>query len=230
MASRLADHAPFSDRRAAGIALAQHMDRYRGRRAVVLGLPRGGLPVADEVARALGLPLDIMLVRKIGAPGNPELAVAAVAGAGGRVLVLNEGLARSFGLDAAGIEDLAAPQRAELARRRALWLGDRGAADLASKIAILVDDGMATGATMRAAVKAARAQGAAEVVVAVPVGAADTVADLSGLADKVICLSQPDPFIAVGGHYSDFPQVSDTEVRDILDAAASRLPQRPASG
>ena len=213
----------YADRRSAGIALAKRLARYRGREAVILGLPRGGLPVAAELAEALDLPLDIVLVRKIGVPGNPELALAAVAGPEGRTLALNRELATAFGLDARGIEDLAVPQRAELARRRQLWLGASAGAGLAGKIAILVDDGMATGATMRAAIAAVREQAPAQVVVAVPVAASDAVAALRGIVDQVVCLSRPEPFIAVGAHYARFPQVSDAEVRDILDAAASRV-------
>lgn len=214
--------ASFPDRRTAGILLAKHLEHYRGHNAVVLGLPRGGLPVAAEVARALDLPLDVILVRKVGFPGHAELAVAAIAGPEGRTLVLNEDLARSAGINAAMIERLAAPQRQELARRRKLWLGERGAVGLAGKTAILIDDGLATGATMRAAIAAVREEGPELVVVAVPVAPPDAVAAISGSVDEVVCLSQPKAFFAVGGHYDEFPQVSDDEVHDLLEAAAAR--------
>jgi putative phosphoribosyl transferase len=211
----------FPDRRAAGRRLAERLQHLAGPGTIVLGLPRGGLPVADEVARHLGAPLDIVLVRKIGMPMNPELALGAIAGPEGQALVLNTELVDAYGIDAARIEALAAPQRVELARRRALWGARLQPGALEGKVVILVDDGIATGATMRAAIAAARAEHPLRVVVATPVAAPDTLAQLTQLADEVVCLSAPAAFSAVGLHYASFPQLDDDEVRAILDAALS---------
>lgn len=208
----------FQDRKAAGAALAARLAGYRGTPATVLALPRGGVPLGAAIAQALGLPLDLLLVRKIGLPGQPELALAAVAGPAGEVLVVNEALARAEGFDAAAIATLAAPARAEIARRRAAWMGDRPPPDLAGRTAIVVDDGVATGATLRAALRALRALRPARVVVAVPVGPAEVVASLAREADEVICLEQPRPFVAVGAHYAAFPQVADAEVAALMSA------------
>lgn len=219
----------FSNRVAAGQALAAQMARFKGCDGVVLGLPRGGVPVAAEVARALGLPLSVIAVRKIGVPGNPELAAAAIGGPMGESIARNEALLRDFGLDTTGLERLAARERTELARRHAMWGAQALGPLLKGKTAILVDDGIATGATMRAAIAQVRLHHPARVVVAVPVAAPDSAADIALLADEVICLSQPDPFMAVGTHYADFPQVSDDEVSALLRAALSR-PVRPIIG
>lgn len=210
----------FPDRRAAGRALADRLGSLPG--AVVLALPRGGLPVADEIARALHAPLDIVLVRKIGLPGNPELALGAIAGPGGQTLVLNEALVQACGIDPAEIQSLAAPERVELDRRRGLWGGGLAPGALRGKKVVLVDDGIATGATMRAAIAAVRADRPAQVVVAAPVAPPDVLAALEGLADRVVCLHGPVDFVAVGRHYQNFPQLTDAEVRDIL-ASAQRL-------
>jgi putative phosphoribosyl transferase len=218
----------FADRRAAGAALAEALAASLAdgtgvegvASGVVLALPRGGVPVAAEIARALNLPLDLMLVRKVGLPGQPELALAAVAGPEGAELVVNDAVAAASGIGRAEIERLAAPERAELARRRALWLGDRAPHDLAGRTAILVDDGVATGATMRAAIRALRRLGPARIVVAVPVAAPETLDGLRAEADAVVCLTAPERFRAVGVHYGRFPQVADDEVRRLLDAAA----------
>lgn len=209
----------YADRREAGRALVAPLARWRGSDAVVLALPRGGVPVAAEVARALDLPLGLALVRKVGVPGQRELAVAALAGPEGETLVINDDVARAVGLSAARIAELAAPERAELARRRALWLGEHPPPDFAGRPVILIDDGLATGATMRAAIAWVRARGAREVVVAAPVGAPRTVEALRRLADAVICPHCPDFFRAVGLHYRDFRQIEDGEVRALLDAA-----------
>lgn len=214
----------FADRRAAGVALAARLRHLDGAGALVLGLPRGGLPVADEVARALHAPLDIVLVRKIGMPGNPELALGAIAGPAGETLVLNDALVRMSGLSADEIEARAAPERRELARRRALWGSTLDAAALRGRTVVLVDDGIATGATMRAAVAAVRAGGPARIIVATPVAPPDVVADMTAQADEVVCLSSPDDFVAVGRHYDQFPQLEDDEVRRILDAASRPAP------
>lgn len=211
----------FPDRRAAGRALARQLQHLAGPDTIVLGLPRGGLPVADEVARSLKAPLDIVLVRKIGMPTNPELALGAVAGPDGRTLVLNAELADLYGIDAATIDAQAAPARAELARRRALWGARLQTGGLKDKVVLLVDDGIATGATMRAAIAAVRADHPRRVVVAVPVAAPDTLDPVSRLADDVVCLSAPAGFTAVGRHYASFPQLRDADVHAILAAATS---------
>jgi putative phosphoribosyl transferase len=213
----------FADRREAGRLLAERLEGQRGKAGIVLALPRGGVPVGDEIARALGLPLDLVLVRKVGVPGHEELALAAIAGPAGEEIVVNEDVARIVRADRARIDKLAEPQRAELLRRRTLYLGDRPPPDLAGKVAILVDDGVATGATMRAAIRALRALGPARILVAVPVGAPDTLDRLRAEADEIVCLSEPDPFIAVGAHYARFPQTSDDEVCRILREAEARL-------
>lgn len=210
----------FPDRRAAGRALAARLRHLAGPGTIVLGLPRGGLPVADEVSQVLNAPLGIVLVRKIGMPGNPELALGAIAGPEGRTQVLNAELVRFYGMDSADIEAQAAPERAELERRRRLW----GASpSLKGKVVILVDDGIATGATMQAAIVAVRADLPLRIVVATPVAAKDSLDHISRSADEVICLSAPDSFSAVGNHYVRFQQLGDDDVRDILSAARSRL-------
>jgi putative phosphoribosyl transferase len=212
----------FSDRRAAGRGLAVRLLHLAGPDVIVLGLPRGGLPVADEIARALKAPLDLMLVRKIGMPGNPELALGAIAGPDGQTLVLNDDLVAANRMDAARTEALAAPARAELARRRAVWGARLALGGLRGKRVILVDDGIATGATMRAAIAAVRADHPARVIVATPVAPPDTVEEMSGLADEVVCLLAPSAFRSVGQYYERFPQLEDDEVRSILAGANAR--------
>ena len=205
---------PFDDRAQAGRALAAALSERAYADPVVLGLPRGGVPVAAPVARALGAPLDVAVVRKLGAPGQPELAVGAI-GAGG-VRVLNDDVVAALRLDPAALEEVSARELAELQRRERAYRGDRQAEPLAGRAAVLVDDGLATGATMLAAVRIARAAGAGQVVVAVPVGAPASCRRLAGSADEVICLHRPQPFSSVGRHYRDFEQTSDDEVRRLL--------------
>jgi putative phosphoribosyl transferase len=212
---------PFPDRRAAGRRLAERLVHLAGAQTVVLGLPRGGVPVADEVARHLNAPLDIVLVRKIGMPMNPELALGAIAGPQGQTLVLNTELVEHYGIDPATITAQAAPQRAELARRSALWGAHLHPGTLTGKTVILADDGIATGATMRAAISAIRSSDPRRIIVATPVAAPDTLNQLSALADEVICLHAPANFIAVGQHYRCFVQVDDAQVLTILAAARS---------
>jgi putative phosphoribosyl transferase len=209
----------FPDRRAAGRELAKALRHVAGPDTIVLGLPRGGLPVADEVARDLHAPLDILLVRKLGMPGNPELALGAIAGPDGDTMVLNTEVIDVCGIAAATIEAQAALERAELARRRALWGARLQPGELKDKVVILVDDGIATGATMRAAIAAVRADQPRRVVVAAPVAAPDTLDLVSRLADEVVCLSAPAGFSAVGRYYANFPQLGDDEVRDILSGS-----------
>lgn len=205
----------YQDRTQAGRELGRALHRLAGRDDVlVLGLPRGGVPVAAEVARALDAPLDVMVVRKLGAPWQPELAMGAIASGG--VRLLNEPVVRALGVDRDVIDEVAARETEELRRREAAYRGDRPPFDARGKRVILVDDGMATGSTMRAAVAAVRHLEPAAVIVAVPTAAADTCRILEAEADQVVCLDTPEPFMAVGCWYRDFGQTSDAEVRDIL--------------
>lgn len=196
-----------------GAAVAARLGRGP---AVVLGLPRGGVPVAVEVAAALGTGVDVLVVRKVGVPSQPELAMGAV-GPGG-VTVRNEDVLAMLPGAADRFEAVATAERAEVVRRERAFRGERPPLALKGKSAVLVDDGVATGATLRAAIAAARALGAARVVVAVPVASAEAVAMLEAEADEVICLEQPAYFMAVGQFYAEFPQVSDAEVRALLAA------------
>lgn len=209
----------FADRAEAGRRLAAALEDRIAGPGVVLALPRGGVPVAAEVARAFGLPLDLVFVRKVGLPGHSELALAAIAGPQGEVTVVNRAIAASAGYDDTAIARLADPERAELLRRRARYTAGRPSAPIEGRTAILVDDGIATGATAEAALIAARALHPARLILAVPVAPDDTLDRLARHADAVVCLETPDPFIAVGAHYSSFPQVSDEEVIAALAAA-----------
>lgn len=205
----------FRDRREAGRVLAELLSRYAGREdVVVLALPRGGVPVGYEVARALGAPLDVFVVRKLGTPGQEELALGAVASGG--VCVLNERVVGALGLREEEIERIAARELAEVERREHAYRGDRAPVDVHGKVAILVDDGLATGATMRAAALAVRRLGPKEVVVAVPVAAEETYADFGEDVDDVVCAHTPELFLAVGVWYERFDQTSDEEVRELL--------------
>ncbi len=216
----------FANRDEAGSELARHLIALRNQAPVVLALPRGGLPVAARVAEALNAPLDLMMVRKIGVPGHRELAVGAIAGADGQTMVTNPDVAATAGLDARDIDQLADAERAELRRRHALWLKNRAPIDLAGKTVILVDDGIATGATAKAALLAIRRAAPKRIVLAVPVASTQAVAALQPLADEIICLAIPPMFYAVGAHYRNFPQVEDAEVIAIL---ASHRPQATSS-
>jgi putative phosphoribosyl transferase len=209
----------FQDRTEAGRELAEQLLNYAGRDdVIVLALPRGGVPVGFEVAQHLRVPLDVFVVRKLGLPGHEELAMGAIASGG--VRVLNEDVLSVIPDAQAIVEMVTAIEREELERRERIYRADRPQPDLKDRTVILVDDGLATGATMRAAVAALRQQGAAKIVVAVPVGAPSTCRDLSNTADDVICLRSPGAFIGVGQYYSDFSQTTDEEVRDLL--ASSR--------
>ncbi|OFW03516.1 MAG: phosphoribosyl transferase [Acidobacteria bacterium RIFCSPLOWO2_02_FULL_67_36] len=212
----------FTDRRAAGKELAASLRHYSGSPdVVVLALPRGGVPVAFEVAGALDAPLDIFLVRKLGLPGHPELAMGAIASGG--VRVLNEDVMNWYVVPEAAIEAVAREEQAELERRDREYRQGKPLADLRGKVAILVDDGLATGSTMRAAVGAVRQLGPTRVVVAVPVGAPSTCTQFKGIADEIVCARTPEPFSAVGQWYRDFSQTTDAEVRALLDEHAARL-------
>jgi putative phosphoribosyl transferase len=205
----------FADRAEAGRVLAAELAHLAGRvDVVVLGLPRGGVPVAWEVARALGAPLDVLLARKLGVPGHPELAMGAV-GAGG-VRVLNQAVVDSLAIPPQAIEEVAAREGAELARREESYRSGRPPVDIGGRVAVVVDDGLATGATMRAAVTAVRALSPRRVVVAVPVGARETCAELAADADEVVCVRMPRSFRAVGEWYDDFTQTTDDEIRALL--------------
>ena len=214
----MARTARFHDRAEAGRAVgALVADRYGDRPAgevVVLGLPRGGVPVAAEVARAIGAPLDVFVVRKVGVPGQPELAMGAVASGGTRVL--NDDVIRMAGVTKDELERVTAAERELLARREASYRGDRPAVDVAGKTVIVVDDGLATGASMRAAIAALRTQRPGQLVVAVPVAPPSAGDELSSVADAVLCARTPEPFFAVGHWYDDFSEVSDDEVRACL--------------
>ena len=211
--------AHFSDRAEAGSLLAQRLAGYAGRSdVIVLALPRGGLPVAYEVARALGVPLDVFIVRKLGVPGFEELALGAIASGG--IRVLNDDVVRSLPNAADLIENVTAKENAELERREQSYRDGRPAPDLSGQVVILVDDGLATGATMRAAVAALRQRNVARIVVAVPIGAAETCRELAREVDEIVCAFASEWFQAVGQYYDDFSQVSDSEVGEILRRAA----------
>ncbi len=222
----MVEHTPkgfarFKDRRDAGRRLADDLKQNVARDGVyVLGLPRGGLPVADEVAVALDAPLDILDVRKIGAPFNPELAVGAIASGG--ITVYNETIMSVLGLTEADVQSTLEQEQAELERRERVYRGDRPFPSLEGKTVILVDDGIATGATMQAAIDAVRVMRPARIVVAVPTAAEDSVLRLKRSADEVVALSTPEPYVAVGAWYEHFSQLRDSEVIEILEAAAER--------
>jgi putative phosphoribosyl transferase len=209
----------FTNRAEAGQVLATQLAHYAGRDdVVVLGLPRGGVPVAYEVAKSLGVRLDVFIVRKLGVPGFEELAVGAIASGG--VRVLNSDVAHALPNADEIIESVTARELAELERREQLYRDDRPAPELRDCIAILIDDGLATGATMRAAVRALRQRGAAKIVLAVPVGPPETCREFENEADEVVCATAPEHFHAVGQYYEDFSQTTDEEVRELLARAA----------
>ena len=217
------DQRRFIDRPDAGRALASRLAKYADRDdVVVLALPRGGVPVAYEVASALGAPMDVFLVRKLGTPGHRELAMGAIASGG--IRVLNDDVVRWYGIPDAAIESVAREEEQELLRRERAYREDRPAPDLARRTVIMIDDGLATGSTMRAAAQAVRARHPSRVVIAVPVGAKQTCAELASVADEVICARMPEPFSAVGQWYMNFDQTDDDEVRDLLQKS-TRTPQ-----
>jgi len=209
----------YADRADAGRALANSLAHLRAAPgAIVLGLPRGGVPVAYEVARALGLPLDVLVVRKLGLPQQPELAMGAIASGG--ALVVNDDVLRHLGGRSEAFESVRASEQAELVRREREYRGDRPPLGMSGRTAILVDDGLATGATMEAAVRALKSLGARRVVVAVPVASQEALERIEALADEVVCLATPPYFSAVGQWYADFGQTGDAEVRDLLARAS----------
>jgi putative phosphoribosyl transferase len=213
----------FPNRIEAGRLLAEKLEKYADRDdVIVLGLPRGGVPVANEVAKRLHASLDVFIVRKLGVPGFEELAAGAIASGG--VRVLNEDVMRAIPHADQAIEAVTARETAELQRREKTYREGRPAPELRDRIAILVDDGLATGATMRAAVKALRQRAAAKIVVAVPVGPPDTCHEIEEQADETICLSMPEFFQAVGQYYEDFSQTTDEDVRELLGRGAQERP------
>jgi putative phosphoribosyl transferase len=215
----------FRDRTDAGRRLATELVRFRDRDPVVLALVRGGVPVAYEVALALAAPLDIVLVRKIGAPFQPELALGAVVDGETPETVTNDALIREIGIEPSYIAEAAKRELAEIERRRVLYLKGRRRPALAGTTAIVVDDGIATGATTRAALHAARRKEPARLVLAVPVAPPETIAELAPEADEIVCLAQPPLFGAIGAFYDDFRQVSDRAVIDLLDRASAAVPR-----
>jgi predicted phosphoribosyltransferase len=206
----------FRDRRDAGRQLAADLTKFANRKdVIVLALPRGGIPVGYEVARALGAPLDVFVVRKLGLPGYEELAIGAIASGGARVL--NDDVVHMYQISQEQLDDVTRAEQAELERRERQYRGDRALPDLEGKTIILVDDGLATGATMRAAVEALRRVQSTHVVVAVPVSAPETCEALRRIADEIVCAITPEPFYAVGLWYEDFAQTTDEEVHDLLE-------------
>lgn len=220
------DRRAFENRKEAGRALAARLRAYAGRAdVVVLALPRGGVPVAFPVAEALDAPLDLFLVRKLGTPGRRELAMGAIASGG--IRVLNDEVVKWYGIPPETIDAVAREEEQELMRREAAYREGRDGVPLEGRVVILVDDGLATGSTMMAAVKAVRQRNPARVIVAVPVGAPDTCDALSTVADEVVCARTPEPFSAVGQWYLDFDQTSDEEVRQLLRAHARTATPHP---
>jgi predicted phosphoribosyltransferase len=217
---------PFTDRTEAGKRLAKALSAYRDTDAVVLALPRGGVPVAKEIAAAIHAPLDLVIVRKIGVPSQPELAMGAVVDGPQPLTVRNEEIISLAGVSQSEFNTIRDRELAEIRRRRAAYIGDRPHPALAGHTAIVVDDGIATGATTRAALQSVRRQKPRKVVLAVPVAPSDTIAELRREADEVVCLEAHDMFGAIGAYYADFRQVSDAEVEAIL----AEFPARTAGG
>ncbi len=211
----------FRDRQEAGQLLADELARLSLPDPVVLALPRGGVPVGAEIARRLAAPLDLMIVRKVGAPGNPELAIAAIVDGNPPDLVRNREIIEAYRLDDADVAALAAQERPELERRRHAYCGDRQPLSVAGRTAILVDDGAATGTTMKAALRALNRRGPREVVAALPVAPPETARELAQEADRVVCLERPLRFRALGYYYLSFPQLTDDEVTGTLHALES---------
>ena len=213
----------FDDRRDAGRRLAAAAREYAAEDPIVLALPRGGVPVAYEVAKALEAPMDLLFVRKIGAPGHPEYGIGAVVDGDNPQVVLND-IADQLGIPAAYVEQQKRRELEEIERRRRAYLGDREPLPVKGRTVMVVDDGIATGGTVRASLRAMRHAGVRRLILAVPVAAGDTIASLRSEADEILCLATPDPFYAVGMHYRDFEQTSDDEVVRLL-AQAQRMEQ-----
>lgn len=206
----------FKDRQEAGRKLADELGKLKLADPIILALPRGGVPVAAEIADALNAPLGLVIVRKVGAPGNPELAVAAIVDGNPPDVVLNREIVEAYGLDDADLRSLVSRERPELERRRLAYVGNRKPLTVAGKTVVLVDDGAATGTTMKVAIRAMKRRSPREIVVALPVAPPDVVSELSDEAERVVCLSTPARFFALGYHYHDFPQLTDEEVVQTL--------------
>ncbi len=212
----------FKNRKEAGQQLAQELSEYAGREdVVVLGLPRGGVPVAFEVAKALEAPLDVFVVRKLGLPGRPELAMGAIAS--GDVRVMNDDVLRMSDVSDEMIENVIEKERDKLKEREVTYRGARPGIDLEDKTVLLMDDGLATGATMRAAVSALREHNPKKIVAAVPTSPAETCSELEEMVDAIVCLTTPRVFMGVGGAYRDFSQTTNQEVRELLEKAAEMI-------
>ncbi|MDQ1254148.1 MAG: Phosphoribosyl transferase [Euryarchaeota archaeon] len=214
----------FNDRTDAGKILSERLSEYANREDVlILALPRGGVPVAFEVAKELNLKMDIFIVRKLGVPGNEELAMGAIAS--GNIRVLNEDVIRSFRIPQKAIDEATANELEELERRERIYRKNRPVPKISGSTVILIDDGLATGATMRAAVAAVKTKNPAKVIIAVPVAAPDTCSDFGSEVDEVMCVATPEPFYGVGAWYEDFSQTTDKEVCDLLDKATKIKPE-----
>lgn len=211
----------FADRVDAGKRLASELAQFKNKDAIVLAIPRGGVVVGFEISKALGVPLDIIVPRKIGAPDNPELAIGAVAEDG--TTFLNERLVADLGVPQSFIREESERQKAEIQRRQKSYRGDAPYPSLKNRIVIIVDDGIATGYTMRAALASVRKKGAKSVLVAIPVGPPSTIRELEKMADKVICLYTPEVFYAIGEFYGDFSQTTDEEVKELLRLSQKNL-------
>ena len=210
----------FRNRAEAGQVLARRLQQYKNQPdTLVLGLPRGGVPVAYEVARELNAPLDVFIVRKLGVPGHEELGMGAIATGG--VRILHEGIIREFGISQELIDSVSEREQAELDRRNRLYRGDRPAPAIKDRTVVIVDDGLATGSTMKAAIQAVRQQAPRRLIAAVPTAPAETCEQVKETADEVVCAITPDPFLAVGGSYADFSQTTDEEVRELIASAAN---------
>ncbi len=219
MALQTALQKPYRDRRHAGAELARGLGHLKDDDVVVLALPRGGVPVGFEVARALDAPLDVFVVRKLGLPGHPEFAMGAIASGG--VGVLNDEVVRLYRIPPQVVDAIAREEQTELERREQAYRGGRPPLNVSRRTVVLVDDGLATGSTMKAAVQAVRALGPARIIVAVPVGSADTCREFAAIADDIVCARALEYFAAVGQWYDDFRQTTDEEVRELLRAAST---------
>ena len=208
---------PFKNRSEAGQKLARALSHYKDQHPVILALPRGGVPVAAEVAAALDAPLDLILVRKIGVPFQPELAMGAVVDGGAPIIVRNEDVIQSAGIDETQFKAVCDGELAEIERRRQRYLGDRERVDVTGRTAIVIDDGIATGATMRAALRATRMRNPTKLILAVPVAPSESIVEIREEADEVICLEDHEFFGAIGYYYGDFRQISDEEVIEMLE-------------
>ncbi len=217
----------FADRSAAGRELSRRLQHLRAERPAVLALPRGGVPVGFEIAEALDAPLEIVLVRKIGAPGQPELALGAVVDGEAAQVLIDDDLAAALAVDAAYIESETRRQLAEIERRREAYLGQRPPAPIAGRTVIVVDDGIATGSTVRVALRAVRRAGASRVVLAVPVAPREALDLLRPEVNEIVCLATPSPFLAVGAHYLQFAQLADEDVVSLLQSRHQNMTRLP---